>query len=137
MYSESPQATEHVVFAFATLSAQFARLMSPLLGLLLECGPFSTQILFDFISRNKLYFINSFASYKLRTFRAKTTGSHVALREHNSGAKSGGELFIGSKDAESLIACTCSKYFLVGGDTISEGLLGHLGSLHLALIVRW
>jgi len=29
----------------------------------------------------------------------------VALREHNSGAKSGRELFKGSKDAASLVVC--------------------------------
>jgi len=63
---------------------------------------------------------------------------HVALRERNSGAESSRELFKGSKDMTSLLACT-RKNFLVGGcgffvsDVISGGLWGHLDPLHLAL----
>jgi len=54
------------------------------------------------------------------------------------GAKSGRELFKGSKDAASLLVCT-RKNFLVGGcgffvsDFISGVVLAHLGPLHLAL----
>ena len=71
-------------------------------------------------------------------FRAKTTRLYVALRERNSGAKIGRELFKGSKDLASLLVCT-QKNFLVRGwgffvsDVISGGLLGHLGPLNLAL----
>jgi len=36
----------------------------------------------------------------------KTTKLYVALRARNSGAKSGRELFKGSKDAASLLVCT-------------------------------
>jgi len=50
-------------------------------------------------------------SGKFRAFRAKTTGSHVALHECNSGTKSGRELFKGSKDAASLLICTWKKFF--------------------------
>ena len=43
--------------------------------------------------------------------RAKTTGSHVALRAPNSGAESGRELFKGSKDTASLLVYTRKKFF--------------------------
>ena len=42
---------------------------------------------------------------------------HVALRVHNSGAKSGRELLKGSKDVASLLVCT-QKKFLVGDTDI-------------------
>jgi len=69
---------------------------------------------------------------------AKTTGSHVALCECNSGTESGRELFRGLKDAESLLVCTRKKIFawavqVFVSDVISGGLLGHLGLLRLAL----
>ena len=48
-------------------------------------------------------------------FRARTTGSHVALRALNSGTESGRELFKGSKDAACLLVFTRKKIFLVGG----------------------
>jgi len=51
-------------------------------------------------------------------FRANATGSHVDLREYNSGAESGTELFKGSKDVASLLFCTRKKHFLVGGADI-------------------
>jgi len=61
----------------------------------------------------------------------------VALRERNSGAESGRELFKRSKDVASLQSALEKNFFLVGGfgffDVISGGLLGHLGPLHLAL----
>ena len=47
-------------------------------------------------------------------FRAKTTRSHVALRERNSGAESGRELFKPSKDTASLLDCTRKKLFWFG-----------------------
>ena len=71
-------------------------------------------------------------------FRTKTTGSHVALRERNSGAESGRGLFIDSKDAEAFWSAL-EKNLLVWGcafvvsDVISGGLLDYLGPLHLAL----
>jgi len=37
--------------------------------------------------------------------------SHVALREQNSGAESGRELFKGSKDAASLLVRTRKRFF--------------------------
>jgi len=55
--------------------------------------------------------------WRLATFRdshVKATRSHVALRVCNSGAKSGRELFKGSKDTASLLVCT-RKNFLLGG----------------------
>jgi len=45
-------------------------------------------------------------------FCAKGTGLHMALHVHNSGAKSGRELFKGSRDAASLHS---KKHFLLGG----------------------
>jgi len=62
----------------------------------------------------------------------------MALRKCNSGAKSGKELFKGSKDLASVLVCTRKKIFGWGlwifvSDIISGGLLGHLGPLHLAL----
>jgi len=62
----------------------------------------------------------------------------MALRQHNSGAESGRELFKGSKDSTSLLVCTRKIVWLGGmdffvNDIISGGLLGHLGALHLAL----
>ena len=62
----------------------------------------------------------------------------MVLHAHNSGAKSGRELFNGSKDVASLLVRT-RKNFLVGecgffvSDVISGAFLGHLGPLHLAL----
>jgi len=47
-------------------------------------------------------------------YRIKTTRSHVALRERNSGAKSGRELFKGSKDVVSILVCTQKKIFSWG-----------------------
>jgi len=47
--------------------------------------------------------------------RAKTTGSHVALCTHNSGAESSGELFKGSNDVASLLVCTLKNFFWFGG----------------------
>jgi len=41
-----------------------------------------------------------------KDFRAKTTRSHVALRERNSGTESGRELSKGSKDPASLLVYT-------------------------------
>jgi len=41
-------------------------------------------------------------------FCARTTGSHMALRMHNSGAESGRELFKGSKDTASLLLVSIS-----------------------------
>jgi len=49
-----------------------------------------------------------------QTFRAKTTRSHMALLECNSGVKRGRELFKGLKDLASLVVCN-EKIFLVGG----------------------
>jgi len=46
--------------------------------------------------------------------RAKTTGSHVASREHHSGDESGRELFKGSKDAASLVVGTKKNVFSFG-----------------------
>jgi len=46
--------------------------------------------------------------------RAKTTGSHVALHKRNSGAKSGIELFKGSKDTASLLVCTQANIYWLG-----------------------
>jgi len=63
----------------------------------------------------------------LQAFRAKTTGLHLALREGNSGAKSGRKLFKVSKDSENLVVSN-ENIFLVGGcgffvsDIISGGL---------------
>ena len=45
---------------------------------------------------------------------ANTTGSHMALHAHNSGAESGRELFKGSKDTACLLACTQKKFFAWG-----------------------
>jgi len=62
----------------------------------------------------------------------------VALHKHNSGAESGIELFKGSQDSASLVACNekimfgCGCGFFVS-DVINGGLLGHLGPLQLAL----
>ena len=53
--------------------------------------------------------------------RAKTTGSHVALRARNSGAESGRELFKGSKDTASLLVYTRKKIFWLGGAGFLEG----------------
>jgi len=50
---------------------------------------------------------------------AETTRSHVALHAHNSGTKSGRELFNGSKDA-SLLVCTRKKIFWLGGSDFCE-----------------
>ena len=81
---------------------------------------------------------NTFASSLNQKVHTKTTGSHVTLREYNSGAESNRKLFKRSKDLASLEVCN-EKQFLVSGhrffvsDIISEGLLGHLGPLHLAL----
>jgi len=74
----------------------------------------------------------------LRAFRDKTTGSHVVLREHNSGAKNDRELSKGLKNLASLVVCTRKKSFGWGcrffvSVIISGGLLGHLVPLHLAL----
>jgi len=44
----------------------------------------------------------------------KTSESHVALRARNSGTKSGRELFRGSKDVASLLACTRKNFFWLG-----------------------
>jgi len=62
----------------------------------------------------------------------------MALREHNSGAKSGRERFKGSKDSASLLVCTQKKFFGWGMwiffvIDISGGLLGHLDPLPLSL----
>jgi len=38
----------------------------------------------------------------------------MALRERNSGAESGRELFKGSKDTASLLACSQKKFFSLG-----------------------
>jgi len=63
----------------------------------------------------------------------------VALHKCNSGAESGRELLKGSKDAVSLLFRARKKLFwLVSvdffvSDVINGGLLGRLGSLHLAL----
>jgi len=48
---------------------------------------------------------NSFVSFMFRAFRAKTTGSHVALHECNSGTESVRELFKPSKASVSLLVC--------------------------------
>jgi len=45
--------------------------------------------------------VNSFASGNVRGFCAKKNRLHVTLRDRNSGAKSGRELFKGSKDSTS------------------------------------
>jgi len=47
-------------------------------------------------------------------FRTKTTESHMALHERNSGTKSGRELFKGSKDAPCLLFCTRKKLIWLG-----------------------
>jgi len=57
---------------------------------------------------------------------------------HNSGAESGRELFKGLKDTASLLVCTRKHFFGWGciffvSGVISGGLLGYLGTLHLAL----
>jgi len=48
---------------------------------------------------------NSFVCSMFRGFRAKTTGSHVALCDSNSSAESSRVLFKGSKDSASLLVC--------------------------------
>jgi len=66
--------------------------------------------------------LNTFVAGLNQAVHAKTAGSHVALREHNSGAESCRELFKGSKDLASHSAKTRlskssslhSKKFLVG-----------------------
>jgi len=39
-------------------------------------------------------------------FALKKNRSHMAFRKRNSGTKSGREMFKGSKDSASLLACT-------------------------------
>ena len=58
--------------------------------------------------------VNTFVSSKFQEFHAKTTGSHVALRERNSGAKSGGELLKCSKNLASLVVRNEEKIFWLG-----------------------
>jgi len=53
----------------------------------------------------------TFASGGFRDFRARTTGSHVALRARNSGGASTRELFKGSKDTPNLLVCTRKNFF--------------------------
>jgi len=47
-------------------------------------------------------------------FRAKITGSHVALHERNSGAESGRELFKGLKNSVRLVVYNEKKIFWLG-----------------------
>jgi len=47
-------------------------------------------------------------------FCAKTTGLHVALHAHNSGAESGKKLLKGLKDAAGLLVCIRKKCFGLG-----------------------
>jgi len=75
----------------------------------------------------------------IHAVRAKTAGSHVALRENFSGLVSATDAV---KRLGKSYICTWKKTF--GGvcgfymsDVISGGLLGHLGPLHLALGPNW
>jgi len=95
----------------------------------------------NFIGRALVWIVLFLALLRLACFEdfcAKTTGSHMALRERNSGTESSRDLLKGWKDVVSLLACTRKK-FLFGvcgffvSDIISGGLSGHLGPLHLAL----
>jgi len=52
----------------------------------------------------------------VKDFRARTAGLHVALGVRNSGAKSGRELFKGSKDVASLPVCTQNIFWLGSED---------------------
>jgi len=49
-----------------------------------------------------------------KEFYARTTGSHMALRARSSGAKSGRELFKGSKEVANLLVCTRKTFFWLG-----------------------
>jgi len=81
---------------------------------------------------------NTFTPRLIQAVRAKTLGSHVALRRKFFGPVSATDPFKSLKDSASLVACTRTKIFWLGmqiflSNFISGGLLGHLGPLHLAL----
>jgi len=57
---------------------------------------------------------NTFVAGLNQAVHAKTSGSHVALHERNSGAESSRELFRGSKDAASLVVCNKKNFFSWG-----------------------
>jgi len=63
---------------------------------------------------------NTLASGRFWRFSQKTTGLHVALRARNLGARSGRELFKGSKDVASLLVRT-QKIFCLGVRIFCEG----------------
>jgi len=71
-------------------------------------------------------------------FENKNTEAQVALSGNFSSLVSATDPVKGSKDAASLLVCTRKNVLLEGcrffvSDVISEGLLGHLGPLYLAL----
>jgi len=59
-----------------------------------------------------MIFLDFFVSGKFQTFRAKSSRSHMALCECNSGAESARELFKGSKDSVSLVVCNEKNFLL-------------------------
>jgi len=79
------------------------------------------------------------ASDHFRRFSSQNNRIARGLCVRNLGAKSGRELFKGTKDLASLLVCTRRKIFWFGvcgffvSGFISGGLLRHLGPLHLAL----
>jgi len=75
---------------------------------------------------------------EIRNSRAKTTGSHVALRRNFSGPVIATDPVKVSKDTASVLICTRKIFFGCGvwifkGDVIRGRLSGHLGPLYLAL----
>ena len=57
-----------------------------------------------------IYYLLAFKASLNQVVHAKTTGLHLALCVRNSGAKSGRELFKGSKDATRLLVCMWKKF---------------------------
>jgi len=71
------------------------------------------------LTRKKGVHVNTLALVLFKDFHANATGSHVTLRERNSGARSGRELFKGSKDVASLLVCTQKQIFWLGDVNLS------------------
>ena len=91
----------------------------------------------------KLLFLVIPGNYSwLKAVRKKTADSHMALRGNISAPVQVTNLIEASKDAASLVVCTQKNFFFLEdagffvSDIISGGLLGHLGSLCLALGVN-
>jgi len=82
--------------------------------------------------------INTLASGRFRGFSRKNTETQVALSGNFSSLVCATDPVKGSKDAASLLVCTRKNVLPEGcgffvSYVISEGLLGHLGPLYLAL----